>query len=354
MSSSSNQRQSQNSVDLLKSLVEKLNIPSGRPLLGPFDGENDEISIETWLRLYEEDEPKETRLSQLPRYLTGKALTLFDRYISRVSMDWAVIRKELIRAFNKPMPDSLDYQGLRLTRLTTVVEYFLEKRYILSLNPRLTEEQIVHHLTKGLPRSWKTYPIIINAKTVDQWFEAARQLEIVYSTPGFFRLKKNRAKIFGRSDGRRPRSFDSDVAYLHNLMNCRKSDPNGHKDENQTSSQFSNNQECPTNNGGQQRKPCKYCVREAAKKVYHPVDQCPFSPDAPDISQTGSEDWEDFLSESEESSGWSEEEMNSSSTSSSQGSVIQRSIKTDEQNEATDDSSDESYKPDRRRSSRRE
>lgn len=152
-----------------------------------FDGENTDVRIQTWIKLYElhtEGSTDKDRINKLMFVLLGKALEWFGSDIAghpTIKL-WETVKVKMIKRFGCQKGNALiQAQKIRLRRDQSVEEYYREKIYYLK-QTKLSEEDIICQLTEGLPVNWQiSFASQKFADTTD-WIEAVTNLEQIHSS----------------------------------------------------------------------------------------------------------------------------------------------------------------------------
>jgi hypothetical protein len=133
------------------------------------------------MALFELDTADQTtadRRKTLMYYLSGSALEWYaDEVISTNVTDWIEIKEKFFNRFGITTSTPLiDAQRRYLRRDETVLQYYRDKLRLLR-QTKLSEQDIVHQLTEGLPHDWKLTLTAANLTDTSNWIRIAQQVE---------------------------------------------------------------------------------------------------------------------------------------------------------------------------------
>jgi hypothetical protein len=111
-------------------------------------------------------------------YLSGDALEWYaDEIVSTNVTDWVEIKAKFINRFGVSTATPLiDAQRRYLKREETVLQYYQDKLRLLR-QTKLSEQDIVHQLTEGIPHDWKLTLTAANLTDTSNWIRIAQQVE---------------------------------------------------------------------------------------------------------------------------------------------------------------------------------
>ncbi|RWS01735.1 Retrotransposable element Tf2 protein type 1-like protein, partial [Dinothrombium tinctorium] len=187
--------------------------------LDKYGGRNDNVKIQTWIKLYE-----------------GAALEWFGDEVapSIQTLTWQEVKSKIIQRFGISTATPLiDAQRRLLRRSESVEDYYKDKMGLLR-QTGLSEHEMVQQLTEGLPIEWKLTMTAARPLTPNSWIEVAQQLESHFKQQQKQQLFRNK-----------PRTERILV----------------------TVEQKKNNKP---------RSPCRYCLQRG-QTVYHWHSDCPFN-----------------------------------------------------------------------------
>ncbi|RWS04578.1 Retrotransposable element Tf2 protein type 1-like protein [Dinothrombium tinctorium] len=150
--------------------------------LDKFGGSNDDVKIQTWLKLYEvhtTGSTDEIKIKTLLYSLKGVALEWFGDEIAPIITEtsWAGVKERMIQRFGIGSATPLvDAQRRFLRRNEKVEDYYREKIRLLR-QTNLSESEIIQQLTEGLPLNWKLTITVSKPVTANAWIEVAQQME---------------------------------------------------------------------------------------------------------------------------------------------------------------------------------
>jgi hypothetical protein len=124
-----------------------------------YDGTDSKVRAQSWMALFELDTANQSiadRRKTLMYYLSGSALEWYaDEIVSTDVTDWFEIKTKFFNRFGVSTATPLiDAQRRYLRRDETVLQYYQDKLRLLQ-QTKLSEQDIVHQLTEGLPHDWK-------------------------------------------------------------------------------------------------------------------------------------------------------------------------------------------------------
>ena len=146
-----------------------------------YDGTDSKVRAQSWMALFELDTSDQTvadRRKTLMYYLSGSALEWYaDEIISTNVTDWVEIKTKFFNRFGITTSTPLiDAQRRYLRRDETVLQYYQDKLRLLR-QTKLSEQDIVHQLTEGLPHDWKLTLTAANLTDTSNWIRIAQQVE---------------------------------------------------------------------------------------------------------------------------------------------------------------------------------
>ena len=179
-----------------------------------YDGLSKDIRIQTWLTLFEvhtQDANDTDRTRALLYNLKGPALEWYGDEIasSVVPLTWLQVRERMIRRFGIGTATPLiDAQRRRLRRDETVEQYFRDKMRLLR-QTNISEREICHQLTEGLPFQWRLSLTAARITDSNAWVEVAQQVETHFASLARSQLRPNSTPQYQRPTGNNFRPRDN-------------------------------------------------------------------------------------------------------------------------------------------------
>ena len=215
-----------------------------------FDGEiGNKISAKTWINCYQRHVPKEDeRVDKLMYHLTGVAFEWYgDEIADQTGMKWDTCKIKFIERFSIEHPSAyLTATNRKLQRGERIAEYYNDKLRLLR-QTALSETDNVLQLNEGLPLHWRRNIQVTTKTSYADWLLLATQHENT--------LAKLENRSNARNKGKTMYTSSSSKRIYNNLKK-----PSG---------------------------PCKFCLKQRQKKLFHWHNECTLNPNR---NQTSSSD----------------------------------------------------------------
>ena len=150
-----------------------------KPRLQPFKGNNDKVTIENFIKLFEQISyfyqwNDSMKILMLGNYLEDSALNW---YAEASATDWNILKEQLIERFGFALVEPIiQISKLKYDQNQGMKEYFEEKRRLGTLS-RLPEDQIISLMIEGLPAKLRVHFITQKPKSYSEFYRIAKLAE---------------------------------------------------------------------------------------------------------------------------------------------------------------------------------